>query len=436
MKSWKEMDTGSPRRKRWHRAMTALLLALFCMCMLPSAAFAKEKELQGTIQRTLKREPLPVRGRWKKVRKRYRFVSSDGRLLRGWLKTGTRTYYLDQGGFRVTGQVRLGKNNYYFRKNGVQQFGYIKIGKVTYFFDPADHGARSSAVIVVRGVPNTAPMTEPPEDQVTVRNTALNLQFDESGAFYDNKGYQIQKATLRSFLTTALLPVGKTMYIWGGGWASGAEKKTHKGSIEATTIGVSPRWEQFFKKASRSYNFKNFRYLSHLGLDCSGYVGWVLYNTFNSVSGHGDYVMLAQNMARTFAGWGWGNYSPAGSYSDFRPGDIMSLRGGHVYIVLGQCSDGSVVLVHSSPKGVMITGTVTRRGKKNSQAVKLAARYMKKYFPRWYRKFPDSSRGTSYLTDYSRMRWTLNGNRSVLSDPDGLEGMNASQVLSLLLGPA
>ena len=114
----------------------------------------------------------------------------------------------------------------------------------------------------------------------------------------------------------------------------------------------------------------------------------------------------------------------------------MSLRGGHVYIVLGQCSDGSVVLVHSSPKGVMITGTASRRGKKNSHAGKLAARYMKKYFPRWYRKYPDSSRGTSYLTDYSRMRWTLNGNRSVLSDPDGLEGMNASQVLSLLLGPA
>ncbi len=430
------MKAGRHERKRWRNAMTGLLLVFLCICMCPVAAFAENGEIQGTIQRTLKREPLPVCGRWKRVSKKYRFVPSDGKLQRGWLKEGNRTYYLDKGGFRVTGLVRLGRKYYFFRKNGVQRFGYIKIGKKTYFFDPADHGARSSTVIVVRGVPNTAPMSEPPEDLVTARNTALNLQFDESGAFYDNRGYQIQKATLRSFLTTALLPVGKTMYIWGGGWESGAEKKSHKGSIEATTIGVSPRWEQFFRKSPRSYNYKNFRYLSHLGLDCSGYVGWVLYNTFNSVSGHGDYVMLAQDMARTFAGWGWGNYSPAGSYSDFRPGDIMSLQGGHVYIVLGQCSDGSVVLVHSSPKGVMITGTASRRGKKNSRAVKLAARYMKKYFPRWYRKYPDSSRGTSYLTDYSRMRWTLGGKRSVLSDPDGLAGMNTGQVLRLLLGAA
>jgi hypothetical protein len=84
----------------------------------------------------------------------------------------------------------------------------------------------------------------------------------------------------------------------------------------------------------------------------------------------------------------------------------------------------------------MITGTATRRGKKKSRAVRLAARYMKKYFPRWYRRYPDSSRGTSYLTDYSRMRWALSGNRSVLSDPDGLAEMSAGQVLSLLLGPA
>ena len=116
------------------------------LCMCPVAAFAENGEIQGTIQRTLKRESLPVRGRWKRVSKKYRFVPSDGKLQRGWLKEGNRTYYLDKGGFRVTGLVRLGRKYYFFRKNGVQRFGYIKIGKKTYFFDPADHGARSSTV--------------------------------------------------------------------------------------------------------------------------------------------------------------------------------------------------------------------------------------------------------------------------------------------------
>ena len=156
------MKAGRHERKLWRSAMTGLLLVCLCICMCPVAAFAENGEIQGTIQRTLKREPLPVRGRWKRVSKKYRFVPSDGKLERGWLKEGNRTYYLDKGGFRVTGLVRLGRKYYFFRKNGVQRFGYIKIGKKTYFFDPADHGARSSTVIVVRGVPNTAPMSEPP----------------------------------------------------------------------------------------------------------------------------------------------------------------------------------------------------------------------------------------------------------------------------------
>ena len=159
-------------------------------------------------------------------------------------------------------------------------------------------------------------------------------------------------------------------------------------------------------------------------------MGWVIYNAFNTVSGNSGYVMSAGNMASTYASWGWGTYKSAAAVKDYRAGDIMS-SSGHVYIVVGSCSDGSVVLLHSSSKGVMISGTAARSGSPDSQAVALAKKYMKAYFPQWYAKYPEVSRGTSYLTSFAQMRWHLSGN-CLMSDPEGLSRKNAEQVLKAI----
>lgn len=410
------------------RAAIVVMVALAAIFAIPAQAGGKV--YTGTFRKTLVREPYEVSGSWQRVKKKYRFVRTDGKVSRGWLTIGSWVYHLDRKGYRETGLVKIGRKYYYFNKRGVQKTGRVRVNGAVYFFDPDDGGARAYGGIMGNGIPNTPPVKkEPAEEDTTVCRTDYALKYGESGTFYDRKGYAIEKSTLKNLLTNALRPVGRTMYIWGGGWYNGTG---NSGSIETMTIGVSPRWEQFFDTTSKNYDYRNYRYLSHLGLDCSGYVGWVLYNTFNSVDGHGDYVMQAQDMARTYAGWGWGSYTPAGQVTSFRAGDIMSLGAGHVYIVIGQCSDGSVVLVHSSPKGVMITGTATRSGKKKSKAVKLATKYMKKYYPEWYSKYPDSSRGSSYLTSYSRMRWYLEGDKRVMSDPDMLSNMSAAKVLKIL----
>ena len=65
--------------------------------------------------------------------------------------------------------------------------------------------------------------------------------------------------------------------------------------------------------------------------------------------------------------------------------------------------------------------------------MKLAEKYMKKYYPKWYKKFPKCSRDTSYLTQYSQMRWYLTGN-CMMSDPDGYAKKNAEQILKDLFG--
>lgn len=50
------------------------------------------------------------------------------------------------------------------------------------------------------------------------------------------------------------------------------------------------------------------------------------------------------------------------------------------------------------------------------------------YYPDWYRKFPDCTRGASYLASSSQMRWSP----QMLSDEEGIRNMDAEEVLKRL----
>lgn len=239
------------------------------------------------------------------------------------------------------------------------------------------------------------------------------------------KGY----STIKNFLMTAKAPIGSTMYVWGGGW----NKADTAAGKEAKTTGLSAKWRSFAKNKKSNYNYRNYRYQIHNGLDCSGYVGWCVYNVRNTANGKKGYVYSASKQAKKFSEMGFGSYTPAASVRDYKAGDILS-SSGHVWIAIGQCSDGSVVLMHASPPGVQISGTATPGGKKNSKAYKLAKKYMKKYYKSWYKKYPDVSRGASYLSGYSRMRWDVESDKAVLTDPDGYQDMSPEHVLEDLFG--
>lgn len=101
---------------------------------------------------------------------------------------------------------------------------------------------------------------------------------------------------------TSLLPVGQTMYIWGGGW----NQDDAGAGIEAVTLGVSKRWAEYAAWQTEQYDFDQTRYQSHDGLDCSGYIGWSLYNVFHTRNGETGYVVGASKMARACAARGWG----------------------------------------------------------------------------------------------------------------------------------
>ena len=230
--------------------------------------------------------------------------------------------------------------------------------------------------------------------------------------------------SLLGFLQIAVQPVGQTMYVWGGGWN---EEDTGAGA-EAVTLGVSPAWAEFAAKQDETYNYQETRYQIHDGLDCSGYVGWAVYNVLESENGKEGYVLSSTKMAEEFASRGLGEYIPAKEMTYWQAGDIMSMKG-HVWIAVGACEDGSVLLLHASPPGVIFCGTELADGSK-SLAVSLAEHMMQTYYPEWYAKYPECSRPHSYLTNSSAMRWS----REVLSDKEGLAGMSAEEVVFVLYG--
>ncbi len=280
--------------------------------------------------------------------------------------------------------------------------------------DSADSNATGTQ-LPDAGNPSTAPTAEP-----TPAPTATPTMEPTPAPTLPQPGI----LSLENLLRTALLPVGNTMYVWGGGWN---EADTGAGT-EALTLGLSEQWANYAATQDSTYNYKNTRYQIHDGLDCSGYMGWVLFNVFqteNATSEEDGYVMSSTKMAETFSDYGWGEYLTT-DITQWKPGDICSMSG-HVWMSLGMCEDGSVLLLHSSPPGVRICGTRLSDGS-DSRAIALAKQIMSTRYPDWYNRYPACDVGYNYLTDSKIMRW----NTETLADESGMQEMTAAEISSLL----
>ena len=113
--------------------------------------------------------------------------------------------------------------------------------------------------------------------------------------------------------------------------------------------------------------------------NCSGiYSDGQFYNTYNTKANQSAYVTTSTKFPSHLAEKGLGTYKTV-SGGTFTPGDVVAIDG-HVWMVIGMCSDGSVVIVHATPPVIQIGGTVTPSGSNNSEAVQLAQAYMKNIF--------------------------------------------------------
>lgn len=270
--------------------------------------------------------------------------------------------------------------------------------------------------------------------------------------------------TVMNFIKTSLMPVGTTLYVFGGGW----DWQDTGSAIQARTIGVASDWVRFFNSQDANYTFRDkngdkalrdpktsyypfggYNEYYYAGLDCSGFVGWTVYNTFETENGRPGYVGYAVKMAKRFSDeYGWGSFSstisPSASGKKLLPGDVISIKG-HVWISLGTCDDGSVLMVHSTngfisrtgqPGGGVALGAIGNS--KDCEAYRLADSYMSRFYPEWYKRYEvNLTRPSSFFQSdgdtTGRFSWdTTSGNG--LTDELGAQSMSPEQILKYCFG--
>lgn len=257
------------------------------------------------------------------------------------------------------------------------------------------------------------------------------------------------QATRKKLIQTALQPVGTTLYVYGGGW----NLQNTGGAVETVTIGPAASWRRFFLSQNADYRYDGCYYprdgwnrFHAEGLDCSGYLGWVIYNTLCTENGKKSYVTASTGMARELARQGLGTWkqSYGGAAERFEPGDVVSLKG-HVWLSLGTCTDGSVLLAHATPSesvtggmggGVQLSAiNPVQATATDCEAYRLAAAYMKRHCPEWSRRYRVVLKPYAVYTavqeggSEGRFRWDP---VHTLADPENFKDLTPERLLEQL----
>jgi hypothetical protein len=271
--------------------------------------------------------------------------------------------------------------------------------------------------------------------------------------------------TIKNFISTAFQPVGTTLYVFGGAW----DYQDIGTSYPGRTLGISPDWVKFFDEQDSNYTYRDdehkdksyypfnqFNEYYYAGLDCSGFVGWAVYNNLFSKSlTYEGFVMGAHKQAKIFAQKNYGTWLHTVNGSTYqnpnytllaeelRPGDILSTTG-HVMIVLARCDDGSFIIIHSTPSnsktgypggGVQMSAVNPKENKsKNCEAYRLCKYYMEKYFKKWSERYEVMVSNVESVFDFADdepitgiFHWdTING---IITDPDSYLNKTAKDIL-------
>lgn len=369
--------------------------------------------------------------------KRYYFVRSNGQMKVNSVflyKSLKKTYWADKNGVLQTGWGTDAKGNrYYFTPTGAKRNGWFDISGRRYHmgeYGAADVGLKtiSGKLYFFRQTGNYIGSMVKNGDR-TVDGKKYHFDKNGVGSLVEpentvNNNTSLNEIgsdrTIKNFLLNSLQPVGSTLYVWGGG----------HNDADAMRKGVSSVWKTYYNSQSGSYNYNNSRFEVTKGLDCSGFVGWSIYQIMEKKSGGNYYTTLAEDVANVNAQRGFGTVYNQQKLSSsgykFVAGDL-ACTSGHTWIVLGQCTDKSVVLVHATPPCLQIAGTPTPNGDYSSQAIALAQQYMNKYYGETVKKFGlKCSTGTYYIKGCNVMRW----NNTTLKDPDGYREKTADQILA------
>lgn len=358
--------------------------------------------------------------------KKYYLYNPSGVAAEGVFLTdgkGDTRYFYNKTLYMATGWLTNSKGDKrYFDKNGVMAKGFAKIGKSTYYFYS---GNGKMATGWLENSQGQKRYFDPKTGKMYVGEHTINgkkYTFNNDGVLQPDYDYAggIAKPTgtktIKNYLAGALQPIGKVLYVWGGG------------RDNPTIKGVSSIWKQWYASQDSDYDYRTYPNISK-GLDCSGYVGWAAYQVMHRKAGVGSgYMCTSGDIGGLYTSFGWGNLITqkrlANTNYKLYPGDV-GFDAGHTWIVLGQCSDKSAVILHCTPNaGCQISGTATPSGNYASEAAELARKYMSKY--PGFSKYEYHTSCGQYIRRGNYIRW----NNSTLSDPDGYRNMSAEEILA------
>ena len=258
------------------------------------------------------------------------------------------------------------------------------------------------------------------------------------GSWADNFGAVPGRRTIKNYLQHALSAMGRVTYMYGGGQGNGPNY----------VIGFDkllPTYKDYHdRNIENKEKFKNNR-----GLDCCGYVKWIVYNTFHTEEGkHDTDGGVASGYDNSLANKGYGKivYKDKNwSSVDLKPGDIVS-SGPHIWTIIGKSENGGYVMIHSSQTGELVrlggtsgTGAVNTAKKYNDIVNTASTEVMGNTPVDW---FPEGkgqgsgkfTRGGDSYSNKSTEIFRWNYDSTGLEDPDGILNMSAEQILELLIG--
>ncbi|MBO4265436.1 MAG: hypothetical protein J5922_05095 [Clostridia bacterium] len=261
--------------------------------------------------------------------------------------------------------------------------------------------------------------------------------------------------TVINLIKTAFAPMGKTLYIYGGGW----NLQDDGAGVAAMTLGLSADWKNFYLSQNADYDLEKYMPQNGLnhhnreGLDCSGYMGWVLYNALYCEENKDvGYVVPSKKFAQALEEYCLGtcqSFDGTHKAADFvkalRPGDIVSING-HVYIVLDVCDDQSVIVIHSTASdsvsgayggGVQISAINTKTNlSKKCKAYDICRDFCDKYFEDFVSRYPVTMKDTNTYFGIGKdkgafvFHWELD--KTGLRDDENVSQMSAEMLFERL----
>lgn len=364
----------------------------------------------------------------------------------GFVQKGGETYYYNKKGKKVKGWKTIKGHKYYFqpKKKGAMAKGFLKIGKKYYFFRKKNGRLATKGWHKIGGRYYYVKKTG-------VLRTGWFKDSDGKRYFLRKKGKYVGSAR------TGTCILGKYRRTFN---SRGVLIRTGTPNSIQQPDGVRTIRDYLltaFGIMGTNYIVTAGREMTHeipSALDCSTYVAWVTYQM-----GFDTYCWnYARYLPQTYAGFGWGKLrthdmlEKKNFMGQFKAGDIVCVEHepgnpdstGHVWIVVGQCEDGSYVLIHCSGSNnngcVQIAGTPTPQNTVG-EAYYLARDYMMRYHSDVLDRYNLLNQGPygtqctdllNYMTlsSVEGFRWKA----KIMSDPDGYKQMTAAQILKDIYG--